>query len=369
MSGPPLSSEVSSDQDWQREYFNALPELEDLARRRKGVAEVTIMRASQLDAARLDNELTAMLREQFMRIFSLFQPRLITALKPELTLFLDFLIFRFTVWSGRPTPGSALMNLRYRNERPVNGSVATSLQGIPDKATKSSTPDRWGHSGLEGAGLTGTQRSMYGLGVVLLRYIWARTDQLAATQHWGDQPRWSWGRLMWRVMRWAETGFKLASLLNFLLFLRHGKYRSVLERLLGARLVYSKGSMARALSFEYLNRQLVWHELSELLLFLLPLINVARIKALVMSHLPRVSVPAATSSISGPPSSGAAHQQCPICGASEIIVPYVALPCEHRFCYYCLRAHTQSDPDYKCLQCGAVVTALRRWRSTIGSMQ
>ena len=75
--------------------------------------------------------------------------------------------------------------------------------------------------------------------------------------------------------------------------------RSVLERLLGARLVYSKGTMARALSFEYLNRQLVWHELSELLLFLLPLLNVARIKALVMSHLPRMSVPAATSSISG----------------------------------------------------------------------
>lgn len=73
----------------------------------------------------------------------------------------------------------------------------------------------------------------------------------------------------------------------------------MLERLLGARLLYSKGSMARALSFEYLNRQLVWHELSELLLFLLPLINVARIKALVMSHLPRMSVPATASSISG----------------------------------------------------------------------
>lgn len=102
-------------------------------RRRKGVREVTVMRASQLDAARLDNELTAMLREQFMRIFSLFQPvsshprfapllhtvsccelpncvfntgascactanvcvslqRLTTALQPELTLFLDFLV-------------------------------------------------------------------------------------------------------------------------------------------------------------------------------------------------------------------------------------------------------------------------------------
>ena len=43
-------------------------------RRRKGVRDVVIMRASQLDAGRLDNELTSMLREQFMRIFSLFQP-------------------------------------------------------------------------------------------------------------------------------------------------------------------------------------------------------------------------------------------------------------------------------------------------------
>ena len=34
--------------------------------------------------------------------------------------------------------------------------------------------------------------------------------------------------------------------------------RSVNERLLGARLVFQRASMARALSFEYLNRQLVW---------------------------------------------------------------------------------------------------------------
>lgn len=27
-------------------------------------------------------------------------------------------IFRFSIWKGKPTPGLALMNLRYRNERP-----------------------------------------------------------------------------------------------------------------------------------------------------------------------------------------------------------------------------------------------------------
>ena len=73
----------------------------------------------------------------------------------------------------------------------------------------------------------------------------------------------------------------------------------MLERILGARLVYNKGSMARALSFEYLNRQLVWHELSELLLFLLPLLNVTRLKSMILSYLPRVIPSLETSAAEG----------------------------------------------------------------------
>ena len=34
--------------------------------------------------------------------------------------------------------------------------------------------------------------------------------------------------------------------------------RSLLERLVGARLVYQQATMTRVISFEYLNRQLVW---------------------------------------------------------------------------------------------------------------
>lgn len=41
-------------------------------------------------------------------------------------------IFRFTVWSGRPPPGAALMNLRYRNERaPLSASKASTFQDLP----------------------------------------------------------------------------------------------------------------------------------------------------------------------------------------------------------------------------------------------
>jgi peroxin-2 len=37
----------------------------------------------------------------------------------ELDAFLEFLIWRFSIWVDKPTPGIALMNLRYRDERAV----------------------------------------------------------------------------------------------------------------------------------------------------------------------------------------------------------------------------------------------------------
>lgn len=57
--------------------------------------------------------------------------------------------------------------------------------------------------------------------------------------------------------------------------------RTLVERLIGARLVYRQPSMSRLVSFEYLNRQLVWQELSEFMLFLLPLINVSKVSLLL----------------------------------------------------------------------------------------
>ena len=47
--------------------------------------------------------------------------------------------------------------------------------------------------------------------------------------------------------------------------------------------------MARVVSFEYLNRQLIWHEMSELLLYLLPLLNLPRLKQILLQLLRRLS--------------------------------------------------------------------------------
>ena len=82
-----------------------------------------------------------------------------------------------------------------------------------------------GKTGVEGPGLSFWQRSCHGLGTVLARYVWGRLDSLAAAYHWGDLPEGSLGRRGWQIMRRAETYFKVASLVNFLVFLRYGKYR------------------------------------------------------------------------------------------------------------------------------------------------
>jgi peroxin-2 len=191
--------------------------------------------------------------------------------------------------------------------------------------------------------------------------------------------------------------------------------------------------MSRLISFEYLNRQLVWQELSEFLLFLLPLINVAKVKRFILKLLPRVPLVAAGGSAgdSGSSSSGFggsagryptaakdwsssggwqqqdnlqeqqlgqqdAEQQgpgskqqqkqqneahlssssssrqksadvlrpigpCPICGSQEVLVPFVAYPCRHLFCYYCLRSHTEADQGFCCPVDGQRIDAMQRY--------
>ncbi len=169
------------------------------------------------------------------------------------------------------------------------------------------------------------------------------------------------------------------------------------------------------ISFEYLNRQLVWQELSDFLLFVLPLVNVARVKRAMLRAFPRLPLLTAAgaagaggvalhqgwtvaaagkgaeavagapsqqqrqqgagpSAAAPPPPTAAAAEQppaepaefdppgpCPICGLREIAVPYVALPCRHVFCYYCLRAHCEADTGFECPVDGVRVAALQRF--------
>lgn len=45
------------------------------------------------------------------------------------------------------------------------------------------------------------------------------------------------------------------------------------ERLAGLGLVHARSDMSRVVSLDFLNRQLLWREVSDLLLFVLPLLS------------------------------------------------------------------------------------------------
>ncbi|KVH92949.1 Pex, N-terminal [Cynara cardunculus var. scolymus] len=256
------------------------------------------------------------------------QPGLLFQYEAELDAFLEFLIWRFSIWVDKPTPGNALMNLRYRDERAMEmrGKIRT---------------------GLEGPGLTVPQKLWYCVATVGGQYIWTRLQSFSAFRQWGDSEQRSLARRAWFIVQRIEGFYKAASFTNLLVFLYTGRYRNLIERAIQARLVYGSPHMNRAVSFEYMNRQL------EMLLLLLPLLNSSSMKNFLRPF-------------SKDNSSGSAGDEtlCPICQANPTTV-YLALPCQHRYCYYCLRTRCAATPSFRCSRCNDPVVAMQRYGGSI----
>ncbi|CAM6045316.1 unnamed protein product [Sphagnum compactum] len=324
---------------WQRAWRALIPQWNQVRGSLKRLPDVPILRVNQIDAARLDVEMTAMLREQLNKVFSLAQPGLLLRYELELNALLEFLVWQFSVWVDRPTPGNALMNLRYRDERAFASLLAAGNV----------------RTGLEGPGLTKSQKLWYCLAMVGGRYSWGRLQLISAFHRWGDQERSSWACRAWRLLQRAESVFKIACFVNLLFFLRSGRYPSIVERLLRARLVYQRPQMDRAVSFEYMNRQLVWHEFSELLLLVLPLLNMMSIRSILMFPFSNDQ-----SSVASLP-----EGTCPVCEAYPITTPFMAIPCGHLYCYFCLRTRTLADANFRCRRCSTNVVALKRFQEQV----
>lgn len=319
---------------WVETYLKLIPHWQSLPLSNRGNIPISISRVNQFDAQRLDVEMSAMLKEQLVKVFSLMKPGILFQYEAELDAFLEFLIWRFSIWVDKPTPGNTLMNLRYRDERAVEvrGKVRT---------------------GLEGPGLAVPQKLWYCIATVGGQYMWARLQSFSAFRRWGDSEQRPLARRAWTFIQRIEGIYKAASFANLLVFLYTGRYRTLIERVIRARLVYGSPHMNRAVSFEYMNRQLVWNEFSEMLLLLLPLLNSSSMKSLLRPFSKDKS-----SSAEGD------ANVCPICLASPT-VPFLALPCQHSYCYYCLRTRCSAAPSFRCSRCNEPVIAMQRYVGSV----
>ncbi|PKC76046.1 hypothetical protein RhiirA1_333307 [Rhizophagus irregularis] len=230
---------------WKNDWLNVQSSLSSL---RNSLASfpsspLRIMRVSQLDADLLDSELFGTFKEQLWLLFS---PQIKQTFEPELLAILHF-IYRLTVLESGATYGAQLQNLKYRNEKQHWGGLQSITKDSP---------------------LTTFQKFAYIAMTVGGQYIWIRISRLVIAQGWSelseDDPR----NIFWKVLQKVENIYKTVSLLNFLIFLYDGKYSTLTDRILSIRLVYARRIMNRQVSFEFLNRQLVWHAFTVNLIFL-----------------------------------------------------------------------------------------------------
>eukprot|EP00741_Cyanophora_paradoxa_P010928 tig00020553_g10565.t1 len=286
------------------------------------------LRVNQLDALKLESELVSILKAQFGRIFRMFEAGAVERWQAELDAGICFLIFLCSVWRDLPLPGDKLQNLRFE-------------------------------SGRGGGGKPGRlQKLAYAALAVGARWVWSRASAVSTARGWGERPEGDWRLRAYRAMNGLESAARAAALLNFFSFLRSGRYRGLPERVAGLRLVPATPGALRRISFEFMNRQMVWSEFTELMLFVLPLVNTARLRSFVLSRLRRGQA--------GPASSAAdpLGDGCALCGApaDEVSMPHAANPCGHVFCYYCIRsALAAGGKSASCGRCGAPVLSCSRY--------
>ncbi|KAG0380498.1 peroxisome assembly protein (Peroxin-2) [Mortierella sp. AD032] len=295
---------------------------------------------------RIMKELLETMKEQLWSAFALFKPSFKETFKPEMTLALNLIMYKFSVYDMGATYGSQLQNLIYRNERKHSGGL------------QSTSSD---------AALTKTQKITYGAVTVGGQYLMERLNRVVTAQGWGELPEDNIKRKAWNVLQKGGSIFRIVSLINFLAFLYAGKYRTVLERVLSMRLVYAERNSNRQASFEFLNRQMVWHAFTEFLMFLMPLINVSKLKR----NVKRMLLPAAL--MSDNELSALPAHICAICHENNsasttpgtqtstvIHNPYIT-DCEHVYCYYCIKTKMMIDDEWCCLRCGKKVDAIARY--------
>jgi peroxin-2 len=326
----------------------------------------------------LDEELLELLKGQVGEALKYYGTQLHTDYGAEILLALRAGLVKLRIWDHEASYGASLQGLRYTDARD------TSLSRPP--------PKRW-------------QKAVYGLVTVFGRYGWTRWEEYLVEQEGGyDEPSTLVRRLSELTTK-LSTAHSIAALVSFLTFLYNGRYRTILDRLLRLRLVPTTAHTSREVSFEYLNRQLVWHAFTEFLLFLLPLVGVSRWRRILSRSWRRVilffrrsfggsadedddTIPKGELGFLPERTCAICYSdQNPVAGAgseaeilaatagggvigsaqTDITNPYEAIPCGHIFCFVCLaqKIEAEEGEGWTCLRCGEIVKECKPWSGDV----
>ncbi|KAF3035533.1 peroxisome assembly protein (Peroxin-2) [Didymella heteroderae] len=334
-------------------------------------------RVGQVDAELLDDELLELLKGQVGEALKYFGTHITDTYSAEILLALRAVLWKLSIWNNNASYGAHLQGLRYTDAR------SRGLERPP--------PKPW-------------QKVAYGAVTIGGRYCWSKWESylLSASEDYAapENPRLA---VLSRLTEQLSNLHDIASLASFLVFLVNGRYRTLTDRLLRLRLTPTSHSTSREVSFEYLNRQLVWHAFTEFLLFLLPLVGISRWRRILSRSLRRLA--SAFWTLLGRHSTADSGEDgdekkagelaflpertCAICyrdqnptsaseadvlaastsgggvvgsAATDITNPYAA-DCACVYCFACIaqRIANEEGEGWPCLRCGEVIKTCRPW--------
>ncbi|KAL2259724.1 hypothetical protein VTK26DRAFT_6487 [Humicola hyalothermophila] len=162
------------------------------------------------------------------------------------------------------------------------------------------------------------------------------------------------------------------------------------------RLAPPTSQVSREVSFEYLNRQLVWHAFTEFLLFVLPLVGINRWRRWLARTWRRTKKIMSTGAEPGDEEKKGEYaflpeRTCAICyqdqnsatseneimaaasngvigsAQTDITNPYEAIPCGCIYCFVCLatRIEREEGEGWTCLRCGELIKECKPWSGDV----
>ncbi|KAF2032863.1 peroxisomal biogenesis factor 2 [Setomelanomma holmii] len=339
-------------------------------------------RVGQVDAELLDEELLELLKGQVGEGLKYFGSHITDNWSPEILLSLRLILFKLSIWDQNASYGAHLQGLRYTDAR--------------SNAPNRPPPKPW-------------QKAAYGFITIGGRYAWTKWEEylLSASEDY-TRPESPQLKLLSALTERLNSAHDVASLASFLVFLVNGRYRTITDRLVRLRLTPTSHSTSREVSFEYLNRQLVWHAFTEFLLFLLPLVGISRWRRILSRTWRKLRASIYSLFGRAKPSSSDDDEEdaktgelgflpertCAICyrdqnpttqseadilassaggggvvgsAATDITNPYAAIPCGCVYCFACLaqRIANEEGEGWTCLRCGALVKECEPWSGDI----
>lgn len=341
-----------------------------------------ILRVTALDSDRLQNDMvnvaSSLVRSRItlpgIRGFDNVQQW-----TPEIKSFVQGLLWWYTTRVQKPSPADLLQNVKLHSAlEPLPNNLRPRLQN-----------------------LSKSQRCLLGFCTVILPYVitrlkiyteTAKDDYLALSQAARRGVPVNIDRKTERLSTLhslctsLEQAYYTLVTLNFVAFLFEGRFRNVAERLLGIETRHVSPGSERQLSLSLLQRHLWWESITDLLQGILPLINMAQLRATglhlstvaknkyaiwsmaIVKYLyarlgwPIPSSPVGEIEDAASPNtselkkqneilSDMANKSCSICGTSPITAAHNGR-CGHPFCYYCGASSLMMDPDARCPACG-----------------